>query len=106
MKSSSIKYALIIFAMGMMLDYHVKAQQLSELYMPRQSDIRSLWAVIPPSSSIFNDHSFLFDSIGYARPINGPLTPKSAIFCQFENKLWKSFDIGIRLRVETPMPSH
>jgi hypothetical protein len=106
MKSSRIKYALIVFVIGIIMSHHAKAQQLSGLFSTKQSDIRSLWAVIPPSSSMFNDHIFLSDSIGCARPINGPITPKSAIFCQFENRLWKSFDIGIRLRVETPMPSH
>jgi len=105
MKPSDIKYFLIVFGVGMMLSYQIKAQQLSGLPTSKQSTLHSLWPVTP-SSTIFNAHSFSQDSSVYIMSINGPITPKDAIFCQFENRLWKSFDIGIRLRVETPPPLH
>jgi len=85
-----------------------------------------IWQVIRPTGSIQNyyilkTNSELSKSIfssysinelrGFERgyfntynppAIEGPGTPKSAIFCRFENTLWKTLDIGVRLRVENP----
>jgi len=46
----------------------------------------------------YSDYNFLTEP----STILGPGTPHDAIFCRFENTLWKKFDIGIRLRVENP----
>jgi len=125
MKPFNIKYALIVFGIGMVMSFQTNAQQLCGSYQPMQnmrkcisnasvnqagtiffaSSISSLWS-IKPSPSVFNANSFLPDSTDHIMVINGPVTPKDAVFCQFENRLWKSFDIGIRLRVETPPHSH
>jgi hypothetical protein len=38
--------------------------------------------------------------------IDGPGTPKTAVFCRFENKLWHRLGFGLRLRVENPVTEH
>ena len=35
-------------------------------------------------------------------PIDAPGTPKTAIFCRFENTLWRRLGFGVKLRVENP----
>jgi hypothetical protein len=49
----------------------------------------------PPLYSAFNPESGQM-------AIPGPGTPKSAVFCRFENTLWQRFGHAIRLRVENP----
>jgi len=66
----------------------------------------SIWEINNSESVIYEIPNAFFWPTNQPSNINGPLTPKSAVFCQFENRLWKFFDIGIRLRVETPPPPH
>ena len=116
-----MKYYLLVFGLTLIVSLQSKAQQFFNTSLTKQniqisylkavnyevgtsifgSYLSSNW-VLKPSEIIFNESHFSNSQM----PINSPQTPKDAIFCQFENRLWKSFDIGIRLRVETPPPSH
>ena len=54
----------------------------------------------------FANSGLLANSSINTNPIPGEGTPKTAVFCRFENTLWRTFGIGVRLRVENAVFDH
>ncbi len=125
MKTSSIIYIFLFFALFIGTGFQSSAQNLAGSYQRNQvfrtgissrlnnTQSPDIFASDRYSKGIANhfgiisyDLSNTSDLANQPTLINGEGTPKGAVFCQFENRLWKSFDIGIRLRVETPPPTH